>query len=389
MRGIRLTKRVVDAARYEGPGGWYLWHAEIAGFGLRVYPSGRKSFVVTYRVRGKQRFFTIGRFGEITVDQARTAALETLARARRGEDPSADRQAYRRAPTVADLAARFMKEHALVKKKPRSAHRDQLTWNRYILPRFGTRKVADLDRADVAKLHSELGATPVAANQARGLLSTALNLAEIWAWRPEGTNPCRHVPRYKTEGRERFLSEGELGRLSRVLREAETSWATPPNAIAGIRLLILTGCRPDEILTLRWDYVDVERRCLNLPDSKTGKKTVWLNSAALEVLAGMERVEGTPYVIPGSTPGTHRASLHRLWSRIRKAADLPGVRLYDLRHTFASTGVNAGLSLKLVGALLGHTKVATTERYAHLADDPVREVNERIGAALAASLNGE
>ena len=322
----------------------------------------------------------------MTVEQARTAALEMLARARKGEDPSADRKAYRCAPTVADLAARFMKDHAWVKKKPRSAHRDELTWNRHILPRFGKRKVADIDRADVAKLHSDLGATPVMANQVRGLLSTAFNLAEIWGWRPEGTNPCRHVRRYKEKGCERFLSGEELKRLSRVLRDAETSWAPPVNTIAGIRLLILTGSRPDEILTLKWKYVDHARRCLNLPDSKTGKKTVYLNSAAFQVLADMERVEGNPYVLPGAKPGSHRASFHRLWRRIRKAADLEDVRLYDLRHTFASTGVSAGLSLKLVGTLLGHGKSSTTERYAHLADNPVREANEMIGAALEASL---
>jgi integrase len=222
------------------------------------------------------------------------------------------------------------------------------------------------------------------ANQVRSLLSTAFNLAEVWGWRPEGTNPCRHVARYRTEGRERFLSDGELSRLSRVLRDAETSWGTPPNAIGGIRLLILTGCRPDEILTLRWEHVDFERRCLNLPDSKTGRKTVYLNTAALQVLAGMERIEGKPLRRPGEHAGEPpRVVPPPVEPDPEGRAHLAGVRLYDLRHTFASTGVNAGLSLKLGGGLLGHSKTATTERYAHLADDPVREANERIGAALA------
>ena len=213
MKGVRLTKRVVDAARYQGKGAHYLWDSDLAGFGLRVYPSGRKSFVATYRVRGKQRFYTLGRFGEMTVDQARTEALMTLARARKGEDPAGDRLAARGAPTVADLAERYMSDHARIKLKPQSARRNQQVWKRHLLPRLGHRKVADVDRADVAQLHADLAATPVMANRARSVLSSAFNLAELWGWRAEGTNPCRHVPRYKEQARERFLSEQELGRL--------------------------------------------------------------------------------------------------------------------------------------------------------------------------------
>ena len=385
---MRLTKRSIESATYQGQGADYRWDTEVASFGLRIYPSGRKAFVVTYRVRGKQRFFTIGRFGEMTLHQARTEAFEILARARKGEDSSAAGRAYRDAPTMTELATRYMAEHSRIKNKPKTVRRDERTWDGYILPRFGKRKVADIERADIAKLHADMAATPVMANQVRALLSSAFNLCEIWGWRPDGSNPCRHVARYKEEGRERFLSEREIERLSRALREAD-DWPLEPNVIDGIRLLILTGCRPIEILTLQWSFVDFERRSLNLPDSKTGKKTVYLNTAALEILAGMEHVEGNPYVIPGIKPGKHRATFHGPWERIQKLAELEDVRLYDLRHTFASTGVNAGHSIKLVGALLGHSKVSTTERYAHLAAEPVREVNEQIGAALAATMAGK
>lgn len=386
MKG-RLNKRAVDAARYQGTGACYVWDTETAGFGLRIYPSGRKSFVVTYRVRGKQRFHTIGRFGEMTVDQARTEALETLALARKGEDRSGERQASRRAPTIADLAARFMKEHSEVRNKPRTIQRNRETWDRVILPRLGGgRKVADIDRAEVAKLHTDLAATPSAANTVRAILSKAFNLAELWGWRPENSNPCRHVERYKEEARERYLSEAELSRLGGVL--AEAGWV-PPHAVAAIRLLVFTGCRSAEILTLQWKHVDFERRSLNLPDSKTDKKVVRLNAAALEVLAGVERVPDNPHVIPGARRGSHRRSLQHIWDRICEEAELEDVRIHDLRHTFASIGVNAGINLQPIGKLLGHTKTATTERYAHLADDPVRQANETIGSTLEATLSGK
>ena len=171
----KLSKRTIDAATYQGTGACYLWDTDTAGFGLRIYPSGRKGFVVTYRVRGKQRFFTIGRYGQMTLSEARTEALETLARARRGEDPSGQRFASRRSPTIADLAKRYMEEHAAIKKKPSSVRMDRQHWDRVILPRFGTRKVADIDRADVAKLHTDLAETPSMANSVRALLSKAFN----------------------------------------------------------------------------------------------------------------------------------------------------------------------------------------------------------------------
>ncbi len=388
MKGVRLNKRTIDAAGYKGQGADYRWDSEISGFGLRVYPSGRKSFVVTYRVRGKQRFLTIGRYGEMTLDQARTEALLTLGRARKGEDPAGERLASRRAPTIADLFERYITDHARVKLKPNSAHRNHLVWERHLLPRLRHRKVADVSRADVAQLHADLAATPVMANRARSILSSAFNLAELWGWRAEGTNPCRHVPRYKEQSRERFLSEQELGRVGSVLGQAEQAWDVSRHAVAAIRLLILTGCRSAEILKLRWQEVDFERRCLHLPDSKTGRKTVRLNTPALEVLASLERVEGNPHVIPGQKPGSHRDSLQLLWKRVCREAELEGVRIHDLRHTFASFGINAGLNLPVIGRLLGHSKTATTERYAHLADRPIRQANEMIGATLDATLSG-
>ena len=385
---LRLSKRAIDEAAYQGPGGCYLWDTLLVGFGLRIYPSGRKSFLVTYASRGRQRFYTLGRYGELTLHQARTEALETLAAARRGDDPAAVRQAARRAPTVADLAERHLREHAEIHKKPRGVKNDRQAWKRCVLPRLGKRRVADIARADVAKLMNEMADTPAMANKVLSLLSKAFNLAEIWGWRPEGTNPCRHVGRFKEEARDRYLSEDELRRLGEALSDLEANTGTSRHATAAIRLLVLTGCRSAEILGLRWQDVDFERRCLHLPDSKIGKRNVMLNSVALGILDGLERVDGSPWVIPGANPDRHQRSLQRVWERTRDAAGLKDARIHDLRHTFASYGVNGGQNLPVIGRLLGHNKITTTQRYAHLADDPVRLAAEEIGATIAASMEG-
>lgn len=383
---VQLNKRTIDQATYQGPGGCYLWDAEVRGFGLRIYPTGLKSFVLAYRHKGRQRFFTVGRFGELTLQQARAEALELLGRIRKGEDPAGAKSADRTAPTMAMLADRHIKEHAEIKNTARSAERDRRAWDRLILPTLGQRKVKDISRADVAKLLMEMAETPAMANKVGTLLSKAFNLAEVWGWRPEGTNPCRHVDRYQEDGRERYLAESELRRLGQVLDKAEREWESDPRALVAIRLLIFTGCRSAEILGLRWQDVDLERRCLHLPDSKTGKRTVLLNSAAVAILEGLERAKGEVFVIPGDKPGTHRSSLQAVWERIRQEAEIPDVRIHDLRHTFASFGVNGGQNLNVVGRLLGHSKITTTQRYAHLADDPIRRATEHIGEALAGSM---
>ncbi|MCG8462209.1 MAG: site-specific integrase, partial [Holophagales bacterium] len=334
-----------------------------------------------------RRFYTLGPFGKLTLPQAKEEALEVFLEVRRGEDPAADRRRAKSAPTLADLADRHIDEHARVKNKPQSAKRDRRAWDRCVLPTLGRRRVQDIARADVAKLMTAMADTPAMANKVLTLLSKAFNLAEVWGWRPEGTNPCRHVGRYTETSRERYLSESELRRLGQTLAEAEQTWGTCPYSIAAVRLLILTGCRSAEILGLRWEHVDLERRCLHLPDSKTGQRTVLLNAPAAELLTELEPVPGNPHVIPGAEPGSHRTSLQFLWERLRKAADLEDVRIHDLRHHFASEGVNRGLSLAVVGRLLGHSKITTTQRYAHLADDPIRQATDAIGSGLAATMS--
>ena len=256
-----------------------------------------------------------------------------------------------------------------------------------------------MTRAEVERLHNHLAATPYEANRVLALLSKMFNLAEAWEMRPDGSSPCRHVKKFPEAKRERFLSERELEQLGAALAAAErgelvgrTGAPISPHAVAAIRLLIFTGARRGEVLGLRWDWIDWEAQRAELPDSKTGKKFLYLPPAALDVLRAVPRVEGNPHVIVGGRSGAPLVNLTLPWIAIRAAADLAGVRLHDLRHSFASVGAGAGLSLPMIGALLGHRETATTARYAHLSDDPQRDsaalISNRIAAALAAGEGG-
>jgi integrase len=257
-----------------------------------------------------------------------------------------------------------------------------------ILPALGAKKMVALTRSDVAKLHYAHRATPYYANYALRVLSSLCTWAEVHGFRPEHTNPCRKIEKYKEHSRERFLSPRELYRLARVLAVAERCGAVTPWTAGAIRLLIFTGARLNEVLTARWDWVNLTEGTLALPDSKTGKKVIHLNPPALDVLVALPRLEGNPHVICGAKPGAHLVNLEKPWRRVRKAALLTDVRLHDLRHSFASVAVAGGASLPLIGGLLGHAEPGTTARYAHLAADPLKAAAEAIGARIAAAMAG-
>ena len=231
-------------------------------------------------------------------------------------------------------------------------------------------------------------ATPGAANRTLALLSKMFNLAEKWGLRPDGSNPCRHIEKYPERRIDRFLSNAELADLGKVLAEDEYGRTELPSSIAAIRLLLFTGCRLSEILTLRWEHVDFENQYLRLPESKTGPKLVYLSPPALDLLSDLKREDDNPFVILGRKPGTHQVNLRKPWGRIRKKAGLEDVRIHDLRHSFASMAVAGGLSLPVIGALLGHSQPATTARYAHLADDPLRQAANIAGGRIAAAMKG-
>jgi integrase len=246
--------------------------------------------------------------------------------------------------------------------------------------------VTEVTRADIAKIHHDLRHIPYDANRCLEIISKMFSLAEMWGLRPEGTNPRKHIKKYPEEKRERFLSAAELRRVGEVLREMEDEGIELPSAIAAVRLLILTGCRLGEIMTLKWEYVDISGKALRLPDSKTGAKVVHLGQPAVEVLQKIERVEKNPWVIVGTKPGARLSDLQPFWQRVRARAGLKDVRIHDLRHTFASTAVAAGQGLPMIGKLLGHTQVQTTARYAHVAADPVKDAVERVASNLAQAI---
>ena len=253
-----------------------------------------------------------------------------------------------------------------------------------IRPALGMFKVTDVLRKDIANLHYRHRDTPIQANRMLSVLSKMFNLAELWGLRPDGTNPCRHVPKYKENKLERYLTDAEIQHLGQVLKRCEDNGSETPHVIAAFRLLLLTGCRLREIQTAKWEYVT--ERGLELPDSKVGKRCVPLPAAARTVLDGLPRTAGNPFIIEGKLPDTHITDMQRPWRRIRGLAGLEDVRIHDLRHTYASIAVSGGMPIQMVGRLLGHTQIQTTLRYAHLADDPVRAAAEENSAAIFANL---
>ena len=377
----KLTKRAVEALKANGVDTVY-WDGELTGFGVRVRKSGRKNYVLQTRVDGKLRWFTIGQHGRVTVDEARAAALEILAATNKGIDPR-DANAKRDAePVMAELGRRFLEEYVPVHCKPSTQGEYRRSVELFIDPAIGDKRISAVQRKDIAKLHHDMRDKPYQANRTLGVLSKMFSLAEVWGLRPDGSNPCRHVKRYKERNRERFLSPEETERLGEVLREAEDEM---PSAVAAFRLLLLTGCRLSEIQFLRWEYVKDD--CIELPDAKTGGRVVPLGPEARTILAGLSREDDNPWVIAGRLPGSHITDLQKPWRRIRARAGLEDVRIHDLRHSYASRALALGESLTMIGKLLGHTQVQTTARYAHLARESIQTAAARITGSIGGNLS--
>ena len=366
------------------------WDRALPGFGVRVYPSGSKVYVVQTRAGGRSRRITVGRHGVLPAGRAREMAASIIARIKAGEEPvpvSAHPEPEA-GPSVADLAERYLREHAAAHCKPSSAAHYRRVVVKHILPALGAVPVEAVGRRDVEALHRRLRGKPGMANAVVDVLKKMLDLAEGWGLRRDGSNPCRFVRKYEERKRERFLTVEEFRRLGRVLDEADAEGSAWPPAIAALRPLLLTGCRKSEVLALRWEDVDLEAGELRLRDTKTGARTVPLSPEAAGVLAGARRVPGSPWVIPGRKPGGRLRNVDELWWRIRTRAGLDDVRIHDLRHSFASRALALGESLPMIGKLLGHTRIQTTARYAHLPRDSVKasasRVADSIGAELAA-----
>ncbi len=387
---MKLSKTIIDAIEPSAKD-QFCWDSGIAGFGLKTTPTGRKVFVLQYRLGGRgtpAKRYTIGVYGALTLSQAQKEAIRLNGQIASGVDPAEIRKAQTRAAvTFRQFSERFITEHAKPHKKPSSVKEDQRNLDNHILPALGSKALEKITRGDISKLHFNLRKTPIAANRTVALLVTMMNLAEKWELRPDGTNPCRHIQRYPEVSRERFLSGEELARLGQVLTQVEQDKAHGPFIIALFRLLIFTGARLGEIRSLKWEYVDLQERRLNLPDSKSGRKVVTLNAPAVAVLDQLPRIEGNLYVCCGRQAGRPLRTVHNAWRDIRRLSGLEDVRIHDLRHSFASVAAGSGMGLPIIGSLLGHRQAETTKRYSHLHQDPLREASEAIAQQIDAAMN--
>ncbi len=376
MAKLKLTKRQIDGI-VPGEKECHYWDTDLPGFGLRVKPSGVKTYLIQYRSGRRTRKHTLGKHGVLTPDEARKEARQKLAEVAKGANPSEQRRADRDAPTVSELATDYIDRHAIPNKRAASVWNDQRMIDRFVKPWLGPIKVAKVTQRDIENVVRKLKDTPCQANRVRSLLSKMFGLAIKWQWRAD--NPVTHIPKFHEEKRDRWLNDQEVSRLLSALHSYHDQ-----RAARAILLLVLTGARKSEVLKAEWSQFDLEHGLWIKPShhvkqNKTHR--VQLNGSALSLLAIMREEAGddATYLFPGDKGGQPLNDIKRPWKHILTQAGLEGVRIHDLRHTFASHLVSAGMSLAVVGSLLGHTQAATTQRYAHLADDPLREATERLG----------
>jgi integrase len=370
----KLTKRFVESIVPDPQKPLKFWDDEIGRFGVIVLPSGRRTYCIEYRNAYRvQKRLKIGVHGQITAEEARGLAKIQLAKVTHGEDIAEQSKQIRDLPTFSELAGEYLKLHADEKKRPVSQKEDRRMLNKILLPAFGSMIVESIDRRIIETLHHRLAKNPVQANRTLSLLSKMFTLAISWGWRQD--HPVQGIERYQEEKRDRWLDQEELDRLWKVLDQY-------PKHITAyfLKFLILTGARSGETERSTWSDFDLEKGVWTKPSHLTKKKMQHLpiSEKAVTLLQEIKKFEelGNPYVFPGRVKGQHLKEPKKFWKTVTKAANLENVRIHDLRHTHASHLVSSGLSLSIVGKLLGHTQASTTQRYAHLADEPLRQAAE-------------
>ena len=377
---MRLTSSLLDRAVYEGQGNsrYVLWDDAIPGFGLRIYPTGRKSFVLSYRVHHRKRLYTIGTFGVLTLKQAREKARILLVSILEGEDPAQERRLKSKEKTFSQLCQAYLEQHSKVHKK--TWRDDERRINQRLNPRWGTRQVAAIYQTDVALLHHEVGKQhPYEANRTIELVKSIFTKAESWGFLPRHSdNPAAGVTPFKEKKRDRWLTAEEMPRVAKAIAAEPSVYIQ-----AAIWLYLLTGVRKNELLSSQWVDVDLHRRELRLPDTKSGHTHyVSLSEPAKELLSQIPRIAGNPYVLPGQKEGQHLVNVDKPWRRIRKRAGCDDVRLHDLRRTVGSWLAQSGNSLHLIGRVLNHQQSSTTEVYARFAPDHLREAMDKHGQQI-------
>lgn len=402
----KLTKSAIDAASPRDKD-YFLWDGDLKGFGIKIAQGGRKSYVCKYRVGNGRtaptRRMTIGAHGSPwTIDQARAEARKLLGRAANGDDPAKEKQDEKQQLTVAQLCDLYL-EHGVGTKKASTIATDRGRIARHIKPLLGKKKVRDVSRADVKRFLQDVANGKTSIDRKTGLRGRAIVrggkgtatrtvglLGGIFSYAFDcglvEINPVHGVKRFADKKGQRYLSQQELVALGQALADGEGRDLNP-QALAILKLLVFTGARKGEIETLRWDAVDFEGGYLRLADSKTGQKAIPLNAGALEILSKISRLDNSPYVFPAHRGDGHYEGTPKVWRIVRRMAGLDDVRLHDLRHSFASIAVSGGASLPIIGALLGHTDSATTQRYAHLHDDPLKAASEAVGGKIASAMS--
>ncbi len=371
---MHLTKRQIDAASYSSRssnGQDIRWDDDIPGFGIRVYPNGRKAFILRYRIKGRKKFVTLGMYGVLTLDQARKMARTHLVDVLQGKDPSAEKS--RTEKKTSALCEAFIDRHAKLHKK--TWETDQSRIQRHILPAWGSLPVSTIKHTDVAALHGRIGkkSGPYEANRTIALISKMFDLASLWGFLEEGsTNPARRIDKFKEEKRDRWVQEEELPRLVSSIAEEDN-----PYVRGVIWMYLLTGARKVELLSIKWSDINLSRCELRLSETKAGRiHYIPLTQKAVGLLAQLPRLQDNPHVFPGKIQGQHIVNINKAWGRIRKRANLDDVRIHDLRRTVGSWLATSGESLILIGKLLNHSNPSTTAIYARLTENRVRSALE-------------
>ncbi|HCI1651728.1 TPA: tyrosine-type recombinase/integrase [Pseudomonas aeruginosa] len=381
MAKIKLTKSAIEAAQPESEP-VELRDTLVPGFLCKVTPAGRKVFMLQYRTNsGERRKPSLGLFGELTVEQARSLAQEWLAQVRRGGDPAADKAEARNAPTMAELCKKFMEDYSKKRNKPSTQLGYQGVIDRNVIPLLGRKKVHDVKRPDIAGLMERLSYKPTEANKVFSVLRKMFNLAEVWGYRPDGTNPCRHVPMFPAGKATHLISDDDMVKLFRQLDRTEAEGLERYVIPLAIRLQFEFAGRRSEIVGLQWDWIDLENRRVIWPDSKTGGMSKPMSEEAHRLLSAAPREKDNPYVLPSpSHPGQHLTTgeYYSGWKRVLKAAGAVHVGTHGIRHRSATDIANSGIPVKVGMALTAHKTVAMFMRYVHTEDAPVRQAAELV-----------
>jgi len=392
MPTLKLTKKLIDQATPEAKA-YELRDVTAPGFLCKVTPNGRKVFMLQYRtLGGERRKPSIGLFGELTVDQARAIAHKWLAAVREGKDPSLEKRKKRLNPTIKQLCDEFIERHSIPHNKPNTVKRNRCLIKNHILPALGKYKVAEVSRVDVANAHSDRAATPCSANHMLSLLKKMFNCAELWGHRPEGTNPCRLIPKYPEGKRTRLIKNPELVQLFAYLDSADAEGLEHPLYTFAIRLQFAFAARMSEIINLEWEWIEFDERRVIWPDSKNGEMSKPLSEEAYELLRNAPRFHGSRFVVPAINKPNVAMGKHsywEAWKRILAASGVAHVGTHGIRHRAATDIANSGIPLKVGMALTAHKTVTMFMRYVHVEDEQVRDAAEVVADRRAAIIQSK